>query len=75
LGDEIEIKTLEGTSILLEVMAGTESGKILRISGKGIPHFSGYGKGNLYVELKVKTPKKLTKKQKELMEKLKEEGL
>ncbi len=75
LGDETEIQTLEGTKILLKVPAGTESGKILRISGKGIPHFSGYGRGNLYVELIVKTPKKLTKKQKELLEKLKEEGL
>jgi molecular chaperone DnaJ len=75
LGDEIDLKTLEGTSILLEVPAGTESGKVLRISGKGIPHFAGYGKGNLYVELKVKTPKKLSRKQKELIEKLKEEGM
>ena len=81
LGDEIEMTTLEGKDaerpqkILLAVPSGTESGKILRISGKGIPHFSGYGRGNLYVELVVKTPKKLTKKQKELLEQLKEEGL
>ena len=75
LGDEIEVPTIEGKKILLNVSAGTESGKILRISGKGIPHFSGYGRGNLYVELIVKTPKKLTKKQKELLEKLKEEGI
>jgi len=75
LGDEIELKTLEGTNILLQVPAGTESGKVLRISGKGIPHFSGYGRGNLYVELKIKTPKKLSRKQKELLEKLKEEGI
>jgi molecular chaperone DnaJ len=75
LGDEIELKTLDGTNILLQVPEGTESGKVLRISGKGIPHFGGYGKGNLYVELKVKTPKKLSRKQKELLEKLKEEGL
>lgn len=75
LGDEIEIETLEGKKILLKVPPGVESGKILRISGKGIPHFSGYGRGNLYVELFIKTPKKLTKKQKELLEKLKKEGL
>ncbi|MDI6602768.1 MAG: molecular chaperone DnaJ [Patescibacteria group bacterium] len=75
LGDEIEIPTLEGAKLLLKVPAGTESGKILRISGKGIPHFSGYGRGNLYVELIVKTPKRLTKRQKELLEKLKEEGV
>jgi molecular chaperone DnaJ len=75
LGDEIEIPTLEGKKILLKVPAGTESGKILRISDKGIPRFSGYGRGNLYVELIVKTPKKLTKKQKELLERLREEGI
>ena len=75
LGDEVEIETLEAKKILFKVPAGVESGKILRISGKGIPHFSGYGRGNLYVKLIVKTPKKLTKKQKELLEKLKEEGI
>ena len=75
LGDEVEVPTLEGKKILLTVPAGSESGKILRISGKGIPHFSGYGRGNLYVELVVKTPKKLTKKQKELLEQLKKEGI
>jgi len=75
LGAELEIPTLEGTKVLLKVSPGTESGKILRISSKGIPHFSGYGQGNLYVKLIVKTPKKLTKKQKELLEKLKEEGI
>ena len=75
LGDEIEIKTLEGTNILLQVPQGTESGKILRISGKGIPHFGVFGRGNMYVELIVKTPKKLTKEQKKLLEQLKKEGL
>lgn len=75
LGDEIEIPTLEGKAVLLKVPVGIESGKILRISGKGIPHFSGFGRGNIYVELIIKTPKTLTKKQRELLEKLKEEGL
>ena len=75
LGNEIEVPTLEGKKILLKVPAGIESGKVLRISGKGIPNFSGYGRGNLYIELTVRTPKKLTKKQKELLEKLGEEGL
>jgi len=75
LGDEVEIPTLEGAKILLKISSGSESGKILRISGKGIPRFSGYGRGNLYVELIVKTPKRLTKTQKELLKKLKEQGL
>ncbi len=75
LGDEIEVLTLEGTSILMKVPQGTESGKILRISGKGIPHFGGYGKGNMYIELIIKTPRKISRKQKELLEKLREEGI
>jgi len=75
LGDEIEIPTLEGKKILLKVSPGFNSGKVLRISKKGIPQFSGYGRGNLYVELEVETPKRVTKKQKELLKKLKEEGL
>lgn len=75
LGDEIEITTLEGKKIDLKVPSGTESGKILRISGKGIPHFSSYGRGNMYVMLTVKTPGRLSKKQKELLEQLKKEGL
>ena len=75
LGDEIEIETLEKTKLLLTVPSGTESGKVLRISGKGIPHFGGYGRGNLYVELRIKTPRKLSGKQKDLLKKLKEEGL
>jgi len=75
LGDEIEIPTLEGSNIMLKVPAGTESKDILRIAKKGIPRFSRYGRGDLYVELIVKTPKKLTKSQKMLLNKLREEGL
>jgi molecular chaperone DnaJ len=75
LGGEVEISTLGGTKILLNVPSGTESGKVLKISGKGVPRFSRLGSGNMYVELTIKVPKKLTKKQKELLERLKEEGV
>ncbi len=75
LGDEIEILTLEGKKILLKVLSVTESGKIFRISKKGIPHFGGFGRGSLYIELVVRTPQKLSKKQRELLEKLKEEDI
>ncbi len=74
LGDEIEVSTLE-KQILLKIPAGTESGKVFRISGRGIPRFSGYGRGNLYAKIQIATPKKLTKKQKELLERLKDEGI
>jgi molecular chaperone DnaJ len=75
LGDEIEILLLDKTKILLSVPEGTESGKVLRISGKGISHFGGYGRGNLYVELRIKTPKKLTREQRKALEELKNQGL
>ena len=75
LGDDVEIPTLEGKSIMLKVPASTESGKVLRVSGKGIPNFGGYTRGNLYVQLITKTPKKLTREQKKLLEQLQKEGL
>ncbi|MCD6177654.1 molecular chaperone DnaJ [bacterium] len=75
LGDEVEVPTLEGKTLLLKVPPGTQSGKLFRISKKGIPHFSGFGRGNLYVKLKIKTPRRLTKKQRELLEKLRQEGI
>lgn len=75
LGGEIEISTLDAKKILLKIPAGLESGKVLRITSKGIPHFSSRGQGNLYVQLIIKTPKRLTKEQKELLKKLQEEGL
>ncbi len=75
LGSEVEVPTLEGTKISLQVPAGTESGKIFRIVGKGIPHFSGWRRGHMYVEVKIETPKKLTKQQKELLERLRQEGI
>ncbi len=75
LGDEIEIPTLEVKKFLLRVPEGTESGRVLRISNKGIPHFQRRGRGDLYVKLKVETPKKLNKKQREILKKLKKEGL
>ena len=75
LGDEIDIETLSKKLISLKIPAGVESGKIFRIAGKGIPYFSGFGKGDLYVEIRVKTPKHLTKKQKQLLEQLQKQGL
>ena len=75
LGDEVDIPTLEGKNISLRVPAGTESGKIFRISKKGIPHFSGRGRGDLYTRLTIHTPKKLNKQQKELLRKLRIEKI
>ncbi|MCK5044293.1 molecular chaperone DnaJ [Candidatus Parcubacteria bacterium] len=75
LGGNLEVLTLEGDRVNLKIPEGTESGKIMRISRRGVPHFSGFGRGDMYIELAVETPKKLTKEQKELLEKLKKQGL
>lgn len=73
LGDTIDIETLDGV-IKLKVPEGTQPGDILKIRGRGAYSASGYGRGNLLVEIKIDIPKKLSKKTRELIEKLKEEG-
>ena len=73
LGGEVEVETLD-SSVILKIPSGTESGEIFRLQKLGIPHFRRYGRGDMYVRIQIKTPKKLTKKQKELIKKLQEEG-
>ncbi len=75
LGGKVDIALLSGKKIALKIPAGTPSGKVIRISGKGLPRLSGYGHGNLYVEVNVNVPKKVNKKQKQLLEELKKEGI
>jgi molecular chaperone DnaJ len=72
LGAEISVPTLEGEHVL-KVPDGTQSGTTLRIRGKGVPVLSGHGKGDLFVEVRVQTPGKLNKRQRELLQEL--EGL
>ena len=71
LGAEIEIPTLEGTH-KLKVPEGTQSGTVFRVKGKGVPVLNGHGKGDMMVEVRVQTPAKLTKRQKELLQELAE---
>ncbi len=75
LGDEVEVSTIEGASILVAIAPGTEPGKIVKVPGKGIPHFSGLGRGTMNIEVQFKIPKKLTQEQRELLERLKKEGI
>ncbi|HWB32021.1 MAG TPA: molecular chaperone DnaJ [Acidobacteriaceae bacterium] len=69
LGTEIQIETLEGAATL-KVPEGTQSGKTFKLRGKGVPHLNEHGKGDLIVEIRVATPQKLSKAQKELMRQL-----
>ncbi|HCX1434073.1 molecular chaperone DnaJ [Staphylococcus aureus] len=66
LGDEIKIPTLNN-EVMLTIPAGTQTGKQFRLKEKGIKNVHGYGYGDLYVDIKVVTPTKLTDRQKELM--------
>ncbi|OHA67942.1 MAG: hypothetical protein A3C82_02830 [Candidatus Wildermuthbacteria bacterium RIFCSPHIGHO2_02_FULL_47_12] len=75
LGAEVEVPTIEGAPFLVSIAPGTESGKIVKVPGKGIPHFSGLGRGNMNIEVQFKIPKKLTQEQRELLEKLQKEGI
>jgi len=71
LGTEIEIATLEGPETL-KVPEGTQSGKTFKLRSKGVPHLNSHGKGDLIVEVRVQTPAKMSKQQKELMKQLAE---
>lgn len=69
IGDQIMVPALDG-EIELKIPAGTQSGKIFRIRGKGIPHLNGYGNGDQLVRVMVITPTKLSSEEKELFDRL-----
>lgn len=70
LGGETIVETLTG-KIKVKIDAGTQSGKVIRIKGKGMPVYNKSGsKGDLYVHLQVLLPEKLTGQQRELFEQL-----
>lgn len=71
LGAEIEVATLEGP-VTLKIPAGTESGSTFRLRGKGVPDLHGYGRGDQRIRVVARTPKKLTARQRELLEELAE---
>ncbi|OGP95471.1 MAG: molecular chaperone DnaJ, partial [Deltaproteobacteria bacterium RBG_16_47_11] len=65
LGTEIEVPTLKGKRSLT-IPRGTESGELFRLRGEGFPKLRSYGKGDEIVQIIVKTPRNLTKRQEEL---------
>jgi molecular chaperone DnaJ len=71
LGAEIEIDGIDG-QVSLKIPEGSQSGKVLRVRGRGVPVLNGKGNGDLLVTLAVQVPKKLTKVQRELMRQLEE---
>ncbi|MDP3741187.1 MAG: molecular chaperone DnaJ [bacterium] len=72
LGGKVDIDTVDG-KIDLTVPSGIQSGKVLRVKGKGVPHLENSKRGDHMVVIRVVTPTKLTRKEKEIFQKLAEE--
>ncbi|NOZ46722.1 MAG: molecular chaperone DnaJ [Chlorobi bacterium] len=69
LGTAVEIPTVDG-KVKIKIDSGTQSGKILRLRGKGLPDVNGYHKGDLLVNINVWIPKTLSREEAKLLEKL-----
>lgn len=74
LGDTVDLATLDG-AIRMKIPEGTQSGDILSVRGKGAWRASGYGRGDLLVQIKVETPKGLSRRAKDLIRQLANEGM
>jgi molecular chaperone DnaJ len=71
LGDEFEIPAIDGP-VSIKIPEGTQSGKELRVRGRGVPYLNERGKGDLVVKVVVQIPRKLNRAQRELVAKLSE---
>jgi molecular chaperone DnaJ len=69
LGSSIEVPTLDG-KVKIKIPAGTQSGKIFRLQGKGLPAMQGYGTGDQLIHINIWTPKKVNDDERILLEKL-----
>ncbi|MCX6782075.1 MAG: molecular chaperone DnaJ [Candidatus Magasanikbacteria bacterium] len=72
LGDKIDVPTLDGELTVI-VPEGTESGQLIRLKGRGVPHLGRSGRGDHYVRIKIRVPKKINKKIRQALEELKNE--
>lgn len=69
LGNTVEVPTLEGKA-RIKIEPGTQSGKVLRLKGKGLPDVNGYSKGDMLVNISVWTPRNLSREEHAILEKL-----
>lgn len=67
LGGSIEVPTIDGGRGRVQIPAGSQSGRQMRLRGKGMPALRGGGVGDMFIELAVETPVNLTSRQKELL--------
>ncbi|HEX5599300.1 MAG TPA: molecular chaperone DnaJ [Hyphomicrobiaceae bacterium] len=74
LGGQIEVPTVDGSVTRVKIPEGTESGKQFRLKGKGMPVLRSKTYGDMYIQVRVETPKNLTKRQRELLEEFERES-
>jgi curved DNA-binding protein len=74
-GTQIQVQGIDGKQLSLKVPPGTKHKSKMRIAGHGIPRMKGGGSGDLYVEILLRMPKKLSAEQRRLIEKLAETGI
>jgi molecular chaperone DnaJ len=67
LGGEFEVPTIDGTNTRVKVPEGTQSGRRFRVQAKGMPVLRSKQAGDMYIQVLVETPQKLTKRQRELL--------
>ena len=72
LGDRLELPCIIGDPVKLEIPAGLQSMEVLRVPGRGMPNLRGGRPGDLLVQMRLETPRKLTTKQQELFKELKD---
>ena len=72
LGGEVEVPTIDGGRSRVRIPAGSQSGRQMRLKGKGMPAIKTIQKGDMFIEMAVETPVNLTSKQKELLQEFEE---
>lgn len=68
-GTDVEIETIDGPEVV-KISKGQQSGEVIRLRGRGLPHIERRGRGDLYLTVHVRTPDDLTREQRKLLEQL-----